>query len=58
MNLAEQYIKKQISSLKKIKDIPDFRPGDVVKVHNKIIDESNERIQIFEEYALLERIVN
>ena len=45
MNLAEQYIEKQISSLKKIKDIPDFRPGDVVKVHNKIIDESNERIQ-------------
>jgi large subunit ribosomal protein L19 len=48
MNLAEQYIEKQISSLKKIKDIPDFRPGDVVKVHNKIIDESNERIQMFE----------
>ena len=48
MNLAEQYIEKQISTLKKIKDIPDFRPGDVVKVHNKIIDESNERIQMFE----------
>ena len=39
MNLAEKYIEKQISSLMKIKDIPDFRPGDVVKVHNKIVDE-------------------
>lgn len=48
MNLAERYIEKQIFSLKQIKDIPDFRPGDIVKVHNKIVDENNERIQIFE----------
>ena len=48
MNLAEQYIKKQISILVENKDIPDFRSGDTIKVHNKIIDETNERIQIFE----------
>ena len=48
MNLAEQYIKKQIAIFVKDKDIPNFGPGDTVRVHNKIIDESSERIQIFE----------
>ena len=48
MNLAEKYIKKQITTLVKGKDLPDFKPGDTVKVHNKIIDETSKRIQIFE----------
>jgi len=30
------------------KEIPDFRPGDTVKVHNKIVEGTKERIQIFE----------
>lgn len=29
-------------------DIPDFRPGDTVKVHVKVIENNRERIQIFE----------
>ncbi len=29
-------------------DRPEFRPGDTVKVHTKIIEGSKERIQIFE----------
>ncbi|MCX6645336.1 MAG: 50S ribosomal protein L19 [bacterium] len=29
-------------------DIPDFRPGDTVKVHVKIIEGNKERIQVFE----------
>ncbi|MCB0335010.1 MAG: 50S ribosomal protein L19 [Bdellovibrionales bacterium] len=29
-------------------DIPEFRTGDTVKVHNRIIEGSKERIQIFE----------
>jgi large subunit ribosomal protein L19 len=48
MNLAEQYIEKQIAALTKDKEIPDFSPGDTIIVHNKIIDETNERIQLFE----------
>ncbi len=31
-----------------IKEVPDFRPGDNVKVHVKIVEGSKERIQIFE----------
>jgi len=30
------------------KDIPQFRPGDTVKVHVKVVEGSRERIQVFE----------
>lgn len=33
-------------------DIPDFRPGDTVKVHAKIVEGSKERIQVFEGVVL------
>lgn len=29
-------------------DIPDFRPGDTVKVYTKVIEGNRERIQVFE----------
>ncbi|WP_125565116.1 MULTISPECIES: 50S ribosomal protein L19 [Companilactobacillus] len=29
-------------------DIPDFRPGDTVRVHAKVVEGSRERIQLFE----------
>ncbi|RUM33737.1 MAG: 50S ribosomal protein L19 [Desulfobulbus sp.] len=29
-------------------DLPDFRPGDTVKVHIRIIEGSKERVQIFQ----------
>lgn len=30
------------------KDIPDFEPGDTVRVHVKIVEGDKERIQVFE----------
>lgn len=48
MNTAKQYINKQLSILQSSKSIPNFRAGDTLRVHNKIVDENNERIQIFE----------
>ncbi|HCF49570.1 MAG TPA: 50S ribosomal protein L19 [Syntrophomonas sp.] len=30
------------------KDLPDFRPGDTVKVHVKVVEGNRERIQVFE----------
>jgi len=30
------------------KDIPDFRPGDTVKVYTKVVEGGRERIQVFE----------
>ncbi|MBP2644756.1 MAG: rplS [Firmicutes bacterium] len=29
-------------------DIPDFKPGDTVKVHVKVVEGTRERIQVFE----------
>ena len=29
-------------------DLPDFRPGDTVKVHVRVVEGSKERIQIFQ----------
>ncbi|HID11504.1 MAG TPA: 50S ribosomal protein L19 [Candidatus Latescibacteria bacterium] len=31
-----------------IKDVPDFGPGDLVRVHMKVIEGDKERIQVFE----------
>ncbi|MCL1974767.1 MAG: 50S ribosomal protein L19 [Firmicutes bacterium] len=31
-----------------LKVIPDFRPGDTVQVHVKVVEGSRERIQVFE----------
>lgn len=36
-------------------DVPEFRPGDTVKVHVKIIEGTRERIQIFEGLVIKRR---
>lgn len=43
---------KSISSSFVKSDIPDFKPGDVVRVHAKIIEGTKERIQVFEGLVL------
>ena len=43
MNIIEILEKEQLR-----KDIPEFGPGDTVKVHAKIVEGNRERIQIFE----------
>jgi large subunit ribosomal protein L19 len=37
---------------KMLKNVPDLKPGDTVKVHTKIIEGTKERIQIFEGVVL------
>ena len=39
----------------KKKNIPDFRPGDTVKVHIKVVEGDSERIQVFEGTVMLRR---
>lgn len=34
------------------KDLPDFAPGDTVKVHVKVVEGDRERIQVFEGVVL------
>ncbi|MBR6013867.1 MAG: 50S ribosomal protein L19 [Selenomonadaceae bacterium] len=43
MNIIEILEKEQLR-----KDIPEFAPGDTVKVHAKIVEGTRERIQVFE----------
>lgn len=37
------------------KEIPDFRPGDTVKVHVKVVEGTRERIQVFEGVVIKRR---
>jgi large subunit ribosomal protein L19 len=48
MNIIEQFEKDQIKSLVKGKKIPQFHPGDTVRVNVKVREGSRERIQAFE----------
>jgi large subunit ribosomal protein L19 len=43
MNIIEALDKEQLRS-----DIPEFRPGDTVKVYVKVVEGTRERVQLFE----------
>lgn len=43
MNIIDTLEKEQMRS-----DIPDFKAGDTVKVHVKVVEGGKERIQVFE----------
>lgn len=43
MDLVQSFEMEQIK-----KDIPDFKPGNTVRVHVKVVEGSRERIQVFE----------
>ena len=43
MTVMQRIMNEQIRS-----DVPEFRPGDTVKVHTKIVEGNKERVQIFE----------
>ncbi|HXK97484.1 MAG TPA: 50S ribosomal protein L19, partial [Limnochordia bacterium] len=43
VNVIEAIEREQLKQ-----DLPDFRVGDTVRVHVKVVEGSNERIQIFE----------
>ena len=50
MNVIEAIEKEQMRV-----DIPDFRPGDTVKVHAKIKEGEKERIQVFQGVVIRKR---
>ena len=43
LNLVQEITKSQLRT-----DIPEFRAGDTVRVHVKVVEGTRERIQIFE----------
>ncbi len=50
MHALEQLEKEQVRT-----DLPDFRPGDTIKVHVKIKEGDKERIQVFEGVVIRKR---
>ncbi|MED4968607.1 50S ribosomal protein L19 [Parageobacillus toebii NBRC 107807] len=49
-HLIQEITKEQLRT-----DLPDFRPGDTVRVHVKVIEGSRERIQVFEGVVIKRR---
>lgn len=50
MNLIDKITQEQLRS-----DIPDFRPGDTVRVHARVVEGERERIQLFEGVVIKRR---
>ena len=48
MNILQKFEAKQLEELKSKKEIPNFGPGDTVKVNVKIKEGTRERIQAYE----------
>ena len=48
MNMIEQIEQEQLASLMEGRSLPDFNPGDTVRVNVKVVEGTRERIQAFE----------
>jgi large subunit ribosomal protein L19 len=48
MDIIKKFEKQQVENLTKDKNIPDFRPGDTLKVGIKIVEGKTERLQYFQ----------
>ena len=48
MNIIEKIEKEQLEKLSSSKEMPDFNPGDTIKVDVKVVEGTRERIQAFE----------
>jgi large subunit ribosomal protein L19 len=49
-HLIQEITKEQLRT-----DLPEFRPGDTVRVHVKVIEGNRERIQVFEGIVIKRR---
>ena len=47
MGAIEQFERKQVRE-----DLPDFKSGDTLRVHFKVIEGSRERIQVFQGFCI------
>ncbi|MGF1474461.1 MAG: 50S ribosomal protein L19 [Geminicoccaceae bacterium] len=48
MNVIAQLEKEQVERLLEERPVPEFRPGDTVRVNVKVIEGTRERVQAFE----------
>ena len=55
MNIVETLEREQIARLTGEREIPDFRPGDTVRVNYKVVEGARERIQAYEGVVIARR---
>ena len=55
MNIVQQIGQEEIARVTENKSIPDFRPGDTVRVNYKVVEGERERIQAFEGVCIARR---
>ncbi|GLQ07835.1 50S ribosomal protein L19 [Sneathiella chinensis] len=48
MNVIQKLEQEQIEKLTADRPIPDFRAGDTLRVHVKVVEGTRERVQVFE----------
>ncbi len=48
MNIIEQLEKEQIEKLTAARSVPDFAPGDTLRVNVRVVEGTRERLQAFE----------
>ena len=55
MNIVEQLEHEQVQRLAGERPVPEFRPGDTLKVSVKVIEGTRERVQAFEGVCIARR---
>jgi large subunit ribosomal protein L19 len=55
MNLIEELEREQLDRLLAERGVPEFRPGDTLKVNVKVIEGNRERVQAFEGVCIARR---
>ncbi len=55
MHIIEELEKDQIAQLTAERPVPDFRPGDTLRVNVRVIEGNRERIQAFEGVCIARR---
>ncbi len=55
MNVIQQLEQQQVAALTQARQIPDFRPGDTVRVNVRVIEGNRERVQGFEGVCIARR---
>ena len=48
MNIIDEIEQEQIKEITEKRMVPEFGPGDILKVHLKVVEGTRERIQVFE----------
>ncbi|WP_337997842.1 50S ribosomal protein L19 [Oleispirillum naphthae] len=55
MNIIETLEAEQMAKLLETRDVPDFKPGDTLRVHTKVVEGTRERIQVYEGLCIARR---